>query len=152
MVDKEQLRAAAGCFGLMGIVTHMTFELAAMTHATLRPKKMPISLAMPPLWVSEVPWALYKHWTEKDTADAKADFEKRATEDYYAEWFWYTYQSMAWVNTWKATSDLDRSQRQSQPWLYCHLVWSIANKSRSRRTFLTACISSKAYKIIECAI
>lgn len=83
----------------------MTFDLEAMTYALLRPKKFSISIAVPPLSMSEVPLALYKNWTEKDMADAKADFDKRATDDYYAEWFWYTYQSTAWVNSWNSTTD-----------------------------------------------
>ncbi|KAL9057886.1 MAG: hypothetical protein Q9206_002164 [Seirophora lacunosa] len=132
VVDKEQLRAAAGCFGLMGIVTHMTFELAAMTHATLRPKKMPISLAMPPLWVSEVPWALYKHWTEKDTADAKADFEKRATEDYYAEWFCARYEfEMRLPALHSDPSEPDLSIVQRVWWDVIKLVHAEAKNARS---------------------
>lgn len=125
VVDKDQLKAAAGCFGLLGIVTHITFELEAMTYAVLRPKKTPISLAIPPLSMSEVPLALYKNWTEKDVADAKADFIKRATNDYYAEWFWYTYQSTAWVNTWNPTTSSAGAKDFPSPagvflqWLQC---------------------------------
>lgn len=74
IVCKEQLKAAAGCFGLLGIVTHITFELGAMIYAVLRPKKIPISLAIPPLSASYVPLALYKNRTHKDIADANADF------------------------------------------------------------------------------
>jgi len=59
-----------------------------MSYAVLKPKKPPISLAIPPLDMSEVPVALYKDWTDKDIAAAKADFENRATNDFYAEWFW----------------------------------------------------------------
>ena len=105
IVDQKQLKAAAGCFGLLGIVTHITFELEAMTYAVLKPKKPPITLAIPPLDMKDVPIALYKNWTEKDIAAAKADFENRATNDFYAEWFWYTYQSTAWVNSWNPVED-----------------------------------------------
>ena len=76
-----------------------------MSYAVLKPSKPPISLAIPPLDMSEVPLALYKSWTDKDIAAAKADFESRATNDYYSEWFWYNYQSTAWVNTWNTTED-----------------------------------------------
>ena len=105
ITDQKQLKAAAGCFGLLGIVTHITFELEAMTYAVMKPKKTPISLAIPPLDMNEVPIALYKNWTEKDIASAKADFEKRASDDFYAEWFWYTYQSTAWVNSWNPVKE-----------------------------------------------
>ena len=105
IADQKQLKAAAGCFGLLGIVTHITFELEAMTYAVLKPKKPPISLAIPPLDMKDVPLALYKNWTETDIAAAKADFENRATNDFYSEWFWYTYQSTAWVNSWNTVED-----------------------------------------------
>lgn len=33
--DAEELKAAAGAFGLLGVVTHITFELDAMTYAVM---------------------------------------------------------------------------------------------------------------------
>ena len=33
--DPYLLRAAAGAFGLLGVVTHITFELDAMTYAVM---------------------------------------------------------------------------------------------------------------------
>ncbi|KAL9044931.1 MAG: hypothetical protein Q9214_001965, partial [Letrouitia sp. 1 TL-2023] len=86
VVDKSQLKAAAGCFGLLGVVTHITFESEPMTYAVLRPRKPPITLAIPPLKISDVPLALYKHWNDKELADAQADFERRAKDDYYSEY------------------------------------------------------------------
>jgi hypothetical protein len=46
--DPEQLRAAAGCFGLLGIVTAVTLKLDAMTFAAMRPFKQRVGLAVPP--------------------------------------------------------------------------------------------------------
>ena len=37
--DPSHLRAAAGCFGLLGIVTHITFELDKMSYAIMEPTK-----------------------------------------------------------------------------------------------------------------
>ncbi len=76
-----------------------------MKYALLKPQKTAISLAIPPLQLSDVPLALYKNWTEKDLKAAKEDFERRATNDFYSEWFWYTYQSTAWVNSWNTIDD-----------------------------------------------
>lgn len=45
----EHLRAASGCFGLMGVVTHITLEFPPMTYAMLAPLKMPVIQAVPPL-------------------------------------------------------------------------------------------------------
>ena len=105
ITDPKQLKAAAGCFGLLGIVTHISFELNKMSYAVLKPAKVPITLAIPPLQLSDVPTALYKSWTEKDLQTAKVDFENRAANDFYSEWFWYTYQSTSWVNTWNISDD-----------------------------------------------
>ncbi|PQE27132.1 substrate-binding domain cholesterol oxidase protein [Rutstroemia sp. NJR-2017a WRK4] len=103
--DPAQLLAAAGCFGLLGIVTHVTFALDKMSYAVLRPRKPDIGLAIPPLSPSDIPVALRKTWTPKQYADALAEFERAATDDYYSEWFWFTRSQQAWVNTWNNTPD-----------------------------------------------
>ena len=115
VTDPKQLKAAAGCFGLLGVVTHISFELSPMKYALLKPEKTPISLAIPPLQLSDVPLALYKNWTEKDIKAAQADFEKRAADDFYSEWFWYPYQSTAWVNTWNTTDDPKDAEEWPSP-------------------------------------
>ena len=96
-----------------------------MSYAVLKPKNPPISLAIPPLDMSEVPVALYKDWTDEDIAAAKADFENHATNDFYAEWFWYMYQSTAWINSWNTTNDPTNAKESPSPagvflqWLQC---------------------------------
>ena len=35
MDDQHEIKAAAGAFGLLGVVTHITFELDAMTYAVM---------------------------------------------------------------------------------------------------------------------
>ncbi|KAI9159147.1 putative xylitol oxidase [Paramyrothecium foliicola] len=111
-IDKaEHLKAASGCFGLMGVVTHITLEFQPMTYALLDPKKMPVIMAVPPppgMDEKKIPPALLKHWEKLSSDDKKQcqfDFERRATVDYYAEWFWFPYSDNAWVNTWKDTAD-----------------------------------------------
>lgn len=103
--NPAHLKAAAGSFGLLGIVTHVTLEVNKMTYALLNPSKPDIGLAIPPLNPNDVPLALRKTWTKAKMAAAQADFENRATNDYYSEWFWFTYQSQAWVNTWNTTTN-----------------------------------------------
>ncbi|KAK8038297.1 hypothetical protein PG994_015064 [Apiospora phragmitis] len=103
--DKELIKAAAGCFGLLGVVTHITFELDAMSYAVLQPRKVDIGLAIPPVEKEDIPEELRADWFGAADADAQlqaanAEFERRA-DDYYSEWFWFPYQQKAWVNTWK---------------------------------------------------
>ena len=110
--DPEQLKTAAGCFGLLGVVTHITFELDAMTYAIMEPKKVDVCLAIPPLEKEEIPRALRSSWHNSSEASglleaAKSDFFRRAKDDYYSEWFWFTYQQRVWVNTWKNDSSAD---------------------------------------------
>ncbi|KAJ9668811.1 hypothetical protein H2201_001057 [Coniosporium apollinis] len=108
--DPYLIKAAAGAFGLLGVVTHITFELDAMSYAVMEPRKVDIGLAIPPLSKEEIPKALREDWfygpkAAQKLAAAKVDFEKRAADDFYSEWFWFTYQRKAWVNTWNTTSD-----------------------------------------------
>lgn len=107
--DSRYLKAAAGCFGLLGIVTHITLELDEMTYAVLKPLKVPVAEAIPPLRKNDVPSALrtdkFKDITDRDLEVWREDFARRAAEDYYSEWFWFTYQKRVWVNTWNNTSD-----------------------------------------------
>ncbi|QSZ35357.1 hypothetical protein DSL72_008227 [Monilinia vaccinii-corymbosi] len=112
------LLAAAGCFGLLGIVTHITLLLSPMTCAVLRPTKPDIALATPPpLSPSDVPLAPRKSWTPRQYADALADFEARATGDYYSEWFWFTRCQQAWVNnTGDETGDARGAVEYPSPW------------------------------------
>ncbi|KAL3472464.1 hypothetical protein BJX99DRAFT_262252 [Aspergillus californicus] len=95
---------AAGAFGLLGIVTHITFELDAMTCAEMKPRKVDIGLAIPPIGKDDIPKGRQSDWfssenASKKLADAKVDFDHRAANDYYSEWFWFTYQRKAWEQT-----------------------------------------------------
>ena len=45
--DSHQLKAFAGCFGLAGIVTSITFKMDAMTWAKFHPKKSRIADSIP---------------------------------------------------------------------------------------------------------
>ncbi|KAK8012820.1 hypothetical protein PG991_010195 [Apiospora marii] len=108
--DPVLIKAAAGCFGLLGVVTHLTFELDAMTYAVMKPRKIDIGLAIPPVKKDDIPEALRADWFGEAGADAKleaanAEFERRAADDYYSEWFWFPYQQKAWVNTWNTAEE-----------------------------------------------
>jgi hypothetical protein len=131
ITDKSQLAAAAGCFGLLGIVTHITYELVPMRYAVMLPAKVHTCLAIPhPNGPAQenIPVALRKPYTSEQWKAALADFERRCDEDYYAEFFWFAYQSTAWINTWPApvadsagsrdyTSPLETFLQWIQTWL-----------------------------------
>jgi hypothetical protein len=109
--DPELLKAAAGAFGLLGIVTSYTICLDRMTYAAMRPFRTPLELAIPPPWdyimaaksgdpkYKFINNLISKH--SQETLDAALkDFIFRAENDYYAEWFWFPLQRDVWVNTW----------------------------------------------------
>ena len=120
--NTELWSVAAGCFGLLGIVTHITYELEAMSYAIMKPRKIAVGLAIPPLKREDIPVALQKNFTEKQYQDAIADFERRASKDYYAEWFWCPYQTSVWVNSWDTTKDPSGSRDYTSP-LETFLDW-----------------------------
>ncbi|KAK5046826.1 hypothetical protein LTR84_007180 [Exophiala bonariae] len=108
------LRAAAGCFGLIGIVTHLTLEFDAMSCALLVPRKIPVIEAIPPpldMPYSAIPPALRpaQPLSKERQRENQEEFERRALNDYYAEWFWFPYSSEVWVNTWSKTTDLSNA-------------------------------------------
>ena len=118
--DPDFLRAAAGSFGLLGIITSYTIRLDKMTYAAMRPYKCPLELAIPPPWEYIVAAKSgdqnYKYINElisqhsQETLDmAQAEFVKRAESYYYAEWFWSPLQRDVWVNTWENNGNEDEA-------------------------------------------
>ena len=100
--DPDQLRAAAGCFGLLGVVTSVTLRLDPMTFANMTPLKQVVPLTIPPPAGLTVPPNIdMSGITPAQLAAAWADFVDRCENDYYAEWFWFTFQDKCWINTWK---------------------------------------------------
>ncbi len=99
--DPELLRAASGCFGLLGIVTAVTLRLDPMSYAVMQPVKPPLALTIPPPAGFPVPPQVDLSGVTPATSKAAWDeFVRRCENDYYAEWFWFPYQADTWVNTW----------------------------------------------------
>ena len=99
--DAEQLRAAAGCLGLLGIVTAVTFKLEPMTYAVLQPVRRRLALTIPPPPGFAVPAGVDMTGVDQAAMDAAwTEFVRACQNDYYAEWFWFPYQRDCWINTW----------------------------------------------------
>src|SRR3712207_6397775 len=87
--DPALLKAAAGCFGLLGIMTSLTLKLDPMTFATLRPESPRLALAIPPPAGFPVPPAIdMSGITLADLEQARSRFVAQCENDYYSEWFW----------------------------------------------------------------
>ncbi|KAJ4390706.1 hypothetical protein N0V93_004304 [Gnomoniopsis smithogilvyi] len=106
--DPAQLKAASGCFGLMGVITHLTLEFQPMSYALMNPQKVPVVRAVPPpddLPEEQIPPALQIPVTPEQRRNDIAAFEKHCADDYYVEYFWFPYADQCWVNNWNTTED-----------------------------------------------
>lgn len=100
--DPAQLKVAAGCFGLLGVVTSITLKLDPMTYAKMQPTAPRLALAVPPPPGFVVPADVdMSGITPAELAVARDRFVAACEDDYYAEWFWFAFQDRCWVNTWK---------------------------------------------------
>ncbi|KAE9402842.1 hypothetical protein BT96DRAFT_917943 [Gymnopus androsaceus JB14] len=103
--DPAQLRAAAGCFGLLGVVLSITLRVDKMQKAVMQPRKIPAPLAIPPppnYDYAEAPaWMDISQYSKEQLADAQKKFEETIEKEYYVEWFWFPFQADVWVNTWQ---------------------------------------------------
>eukprot|EP00172_Hildenbrandia_rubra_P000666 Plantae.Rhodophyta-Hildenbrandia_rubra.ctg13639.p1 GENE.Plantae.Rhodophyta-Hildenbrandia_rubra.ctg13639~~Plantae.Rhodophyta-Hildenbrandia_rubra.ctg13639.p1 ORF type:complete len:686 (-),score=132.30 Plantae.Rhodophyta-Hildenbrandia_rubra.ctg13639:535-2592(-) len=101
--DPAQLQAAAGCFGLLGIITAITFRVEPLTYANFFPKKIPTLLAVPPLPTTNIPRNQSDFrvdgFAEDELKKSRSDFVADANK-YYSEWFWFPFQSECWLNSW----------------------------------------------------
>lgn len=98
--DPELLKAAAGSFGLLGVVTHITFEFEKMVYAIMEPKKVDVNLAIPPPEGYQVPEQIRREFSPSQVAAAQTDFEQRSTHDFFTQWFWFPFQQEVFVNCW----------------------------------------------------
>jgi hypothetical protein len=116
--NPEHLKAAAGCFGLMGVVTHLTLELIPMSYAKMEPKKVPTIRAIPPppgMNEEDIPPALRLRLTPEEREADQSDFERHASNDFYTEWFWFPFSDKCWVNCWNQDPDPPLANIQSYP-------------------------------------
>lgn len=112
--DPALLPSASGAFGLLGIVTSITLQLEAMTYANMQPAKVAVPLTIPPPAGFTVPSQINMSGITQQQLDAAwQTFVNSASNDYYAEWFWFPYQAECWINTW--TNDGQKSQAVDYP-------------------------------------
>jgi hypothetical protein len=112
--DPELLKAAAGCFGLLGIVTSLTLRLDKMSYARLEPTTPPLALAVPPPAGFRVPREVdMSNVSTSELDQARRRFVSQCEQSYYSEWFWFPYQQRAWVNCWR--NDGARTDAQPYP-------------------------------------
>ena len=94
-----------------------------MTYAMMEPLKLPVMEDVPPppdMLDSEIPKGLFKTYTPKERAEHQAQFEKRANDDFYNEWFLFPYSDYS-GGTCKGSSLSAISSLSSRPAALSHL-------------------------------
>ncbi len=100
--DTTQLRAAAGAFGMCGVLLSQTVTVKRMRLANFFPRDVNTVLAIPPPTREDVPEQddfSVADFTDEDLAKAKEEFA-RDVNKFYSEWFWFPFQRDCWVNCW----------------------------------------------------
>eukprot|EP01100_Stratorugosa_tubuloviscum_P011123 TRINITY_DN48_c0_g2_i2.p1 TRINITY_DN48_c0_g2~~TRINITY_DN48_c0_g2_i2.p1 ORF type:complete len:678 (+),score=400.71 TRINITY_DN48_c0_g2_i2:24-2057(+) len=99
--DPQLIRAASGCFGLLGIVTSLTIKLDPMTYAKMTPQKKRVALTIPPPANFPIPREIdMSGITQQQLNEARNQFIHNCINDHYSEWFWFPYRSNCWINCW----------------------------------------------------
>ena len=114
--DPHLLKAAAGCFGLLGIVTSITLKIDTMSYAVMQPKKKPIALCIPPVSRDDVPEEVNMDGiSDVDLQQAQREFERQCEQGYYAEWFWFVFEEQGWINCWKNNGSREQAVDYPSP-------------------------------------
>lgn len=119
----ELMQAAAGSFGLLGIITSMTLKLDKLGYALMDPKFVNLLEAIPPplgTQVDQMPKRLVDELniSSQEILDINISqntemFFNRC-RDYYAEWFWFILNGKCWVNTWNKDDPINDQNNQYQ--------------------------------------
>lgn len=116
--DPQEIKAAAGSFGVQGIITSVTMKLDKMTYANLNTmEKANVFAAIPPVSYQEVPLAIRPYYSKEEYEQCCRDFENHILNDYYNEWFWFPidvddpFTENTWVNCWKNDADPENAVR-----------------------------------------
>jgi hypothetical protein len=113
VTDPKLIRAAAGSFGLLGIVTAFVIRVERMSYAAMRPTKIPAMLGIPPPPGWDVPKELQCHPSDAQLKGAQKTFEYQCANDFYNEWFWFPFQEKIFVNCWHNNGDKSKSKVMS---------------------------------------
>ncbi len=125
-LQPDLMQAAAGSFGLMGIITSITLKLDKMGYALSDPKLVKLAQAIPPplgTRLDQMPLKLQLDLgvSDQSTLDSiiaqnSTDFFERC-QDYYAEWFWFILTKDCWINTWKKDKP-ENDAKNRDDWVY----------------------------------
>lgn len=120
------MQAAAGSFGLLGIITSITLKLDRMSYVLTDPKLVNLSKAIPPpigTRLDQMPKKLQEDLgiSNQETLDSiisqNSETFFACCSDYYAEWFWFILSDKCWINTWNK-DDPENDLKNRDDWEY----------------------------------
>lgn len=103
------MQAAAGSFGLLGIITSITLKLDKLGYALTNPIFVDVSKAIPPpvgTSLDEMPQKLRDNLNIPDQATLDSIISQNSEQfynrckNYFSEWFWFILDDQSWINTW----------------------------------------------------
>lgn len=123
--DPALLRAAGGCFGILGPVLSLTLELVEMSYAVIEPRKVDVSIAIPPPNFDEryIPKQLrQKSYSRVDMENAFDEFKTAVESCYYSEYTWFAYNDQCFINNWQNNGKKEDVKLSSQ-WMESNESW-----------------------------
>ena len=125
VAQPDLMQAAAGSFGLIGIITSITIKLDKMSYALTNPKLVKLSKAIPPprgTHLEKMPKKLQEDLgiSNQELLDSIIEknsemFFARCT-DYYSEWFWFILNDKCWINSWNK-DDPENDEKNQDDWV-----------------------------------
>lgn len=106
VTDRETLLAVAGCFGLAGVVTSITFRMDAMTWAKFHPKKTLMEDSLPRPGADVESEVIVQNKGSIFHSNIFQAFKKMVSlceNSYYVEFFWFPNNGVEdgyWENCW----------------------------------------------------
>ncbi len=124
--EPDLMPAAAGSFGLLGIITSITLKLDKMSYSLTDPRLVNLAMAIPlPIGtrLDQMPKKLQEDLgiADQKTLDSiisqnnEMFFDR--CNDYYAEWFWFILNKNCWINSWNKDS-VENDQKNIEDWMY----------------------------------
>lgn len=122
----DLMRAAAGSFGLLGVITSITLKFDKMSYALTDPQFVDLSKTIPlPMGtrLDQLPEKLQKDLGifSQDALDGiisqNSEMFLDCCNNYYAEWFWFILSKKCWINAWNK-DDPENDIKNRYEWTY----------------------------------
>jgi len=100
-IKGDELKAAAGCLGLLGPVVSLTFNLPKTQYGKMQPRVAKATDGIPRF--------------ETPLDDARVKKFNEDAKKFYSEWFWFTGMTdqSLWINCWDCNGD--KNKRENYP-------------------------------------